>query len=139
MSMVQEFKEFAMRGNVVDLAVGVIMGAAFAPIVSTLVEKVIMPPIGLAMGGVDFSAKKVVLQVADEARKVPEVAVQYGSFVNALINFAITAFAIFMLVKAINHMKAKFEREKAAAPPPPPSRQEVLLEEIRNALVAGKR
>ena len=139
MSMIQEFKEFAMRGNVVDLAVGVIMGAAFAPIVSTLVEKVIMPPIGLATGGVDFSAKKIVLQPGDAAAKVQEIAIQYGSFINALINFAITAFAIFLLVKAINHMKARFEKEKAAAPPPPPSRQEVLLEEIRNALVAGKR
>ena len=135
MGMIQEFKEFAMRGNVVDLAVGVIMGAAFAPIVSTLVEKVVMPPIGLAMGGVDFSQKKIMLQAADAAAKVPEVAIQYGSFINALINFAITAFAIFLLVKGINTMKAKFEREKAAAPPPPPPRQEVLLEEIRNALV----
>ena len=139
MSMIQEFKEFAMRGNVVDLAVGVIMGAAFAPIVSTLVEKVIMPPVGLAMGGVDFSARKLVLQAAEPAQKVAEVAIQYGSFINALINFAITAFAIFLLVKGINNMKARFEKEKAAAPPPPPPRQEVLLEEIRNALVAGKR
>ena len=135
MSMIQEFKEFAMRGNVVDLAVGVIMGAAFAPIVSTLVEKVIMPPIGYAMGGVDFSAKKIIIQAAEPANKVAEVSIQYGSFINALINFAITAFAIFLLVKAINNMKVRFEKEKAAAPPPPPSRQEVLLEEIRNALV----
>jgi large conductance mechanosensitive channel len=133
--MIQEFKEFAIRGNVVDLAVGVIMGAAFAPIVSTLVEKVIMPPIGYALGGVDFSQNKILIQAADAAKKVPEVAIQYGSFINALINFAITAFAIFMLVKGINSMKAKFEKEKAAAPPPPPPRQEVLLEEIRNALV----
>ena len=135
MSMVQEFKEFAMRGNVVDLAVGVIMGAAFAPIVSTLVEKVIMPPIGYALGGADFSAYKFTIHAADAAKKIPEVAIQYGSFINALINFALTAFAIFMLVKGINTMKAKFEKEKAAAPPPPPPRQEVLLEEIRNALV----
>jgi large conductance mechanosensitive channel len=134
MSMIQEFKEFAMRGNVVDLAVGVIMGAAFAPIISTLVEKVIMPPVGLVMGGVDFSAKKIVLQVADAATKVPEVAIQYGSLINALINFLITAAAIFLLVKGMNTMKAKMEKEKAAAPPPPPPRQEVLLEEIRNAL-----
>ena len=139
MSMIQEFKEFAMRGNVVDLAVGVIMGAAFAPIVSTMVEKVIMPPIGLAMGNVDFSQKKILLQVADQANKIPEIAIGYGSFINALINFLITAIAIFLLVKSINHMKARFEKEKAAAPPPPPPRQEVLLEEIRNALVAGKR
>ena len=87
------------------------------------------------MGGVDFSQKKIMLQAADAAKKVPEVAIQYGSFINALINFLITAFAIFLLVKGINTMKAKFEKEKAAAPPPPPPRQEVLLEEIRNALV----
>jgi large conductance mechanosensitive channel len=135
MGMVQEFKEFAMRGNVVDLAVGVIMGAAFAPIISTLVDKVIMPPIGLAMGGVDFSQKKVLLQAADAAKKVPEVAIQYGSLINAIINFLITALAIFLLVKGMNNMKARMEKEKAAAPPPPPPRQEVLLEEIRNALV----
>ena len=137
MSMIQEFKEFAMRGNVVDLAVGVIMGAAFAPIVSTLVDKVIMPPIGLAMGGKDFSQYRVVLK--DAIDKTPEVAIQYGSLINALINFLLTALAIFLLVKSINHMKARFEKEKAAAPPAPPPRQEVLLEEIRNALVAGKR
>ena len=135
MGMIQEFKEFAMRGNVVDLAVGVIMGAAFAPIISTLVEKVIMPPIGLVMGNVDFSQKKVLLQTADAAKKVPEIAIQYGSLINAIINFAITALAIFLLVKGMNNMKARMEREKAAAPPPPPPRQEVLLEEIRNALV----
>ena len=139
MGMIDEFKQFAMRGNVIDLAVGVIMGAAFAPIVSTLVEKVIMPPIGYAMGGVDFSQYKILLQAGDAAKKIPEVSIQYGSFINALINFAITAFAIFMLVKGINEMKAKFERQKAAEPAPPPPRQEVLLEEIRNALVAGKR
>jgi large conductance mechanosensitive channel len=135
MSMVREFKEFAMRGNVVDLAVGVIMGAAFAPIVSTLVEKVIMPPIGLAVGGADFSGYKLVLKAADAATKAPEVAMSYGLFVNALINFAITAFAIFMLVRAINTMKKKFEAEKAAEPAPPPAASETYLKEIRDALV----
>lgn len=134
MGMIDEFKQFAMRGNVVDLAVGVIMGAAFAPIVSTLVEKVIMPPIGFIAGGIDFSQKKILIQTANEAAKIPEVAIQYGSFINAIINFLITAFAIFLLVKGINNMKERFEREKAAAPPPPPPRQEVLLEEIRDAL-----
>ena len=135
MGMVQEFKEFAMRGNVVDLAVGVIMGAAFGPIVTTLVEKIIMPPIGLATGGADFSANKFVLKAADAATKAPEVAISYGLFVNALINFALTAVAIFMLVKAINTMKAKMAKEAAAAPPPPPPAQEVYLKEIRDALV----
>jgi len=135
MSMMQEFKEFAMRGNVVDLAVGVIMGAAFGPIVTTLVEKVIMPPIGLALGGADFSGYKFVLKAADAATKAPEVAISYGLFVNALINFMLTAFAIFMLVKAINTMKKRFEKEKAEAPPPPPAASEVYLKEIRDALV----
>lgn len=135
MSMIQEFKEFAMRGNVVDLAVGVIMGAAFGPIVSTLVEKVIMPPIGLILGGVDFSNYKVVLKAANEAAKQPEVAISYGLFINSLINFLITAVAIFMLVKAINEMRKRMEKEKAAAPPPPPPASEVYLKEIRDALV----
>ncbi len=135
MSMIQEFKEFAMRGNVVDLAVGVIMGAAFGPIVSTLVEKVIMPPIGLAMGGADFSGYKLVLKAADAASKAPEVAISYGLFVNALINFLLTAIAIFILVKGINQMKAKMMKEQAAAPPPPPPASEVYLKEIRDALV----
>ena len=135
MSMMQEFKEFAMRGNVVDLAVGVIMGAAFAPIVSTLVDKVIMPPIGLAIGGADFSAYKVVLKAGDVAAKVPEVAISYGLFVNALINFAFTALAIFMLVKAINEMKKRMAKEKAAEAPGSPPPSEVYLKEIRDALV----
>lgn len=134
MSMVQEFKEFAMRGNVVDLAVGVIMGAAFAPIVSTLVEKIIMPPLGLAMGGADFSAYKIVLKAANETAKTPEVAMSYGLFINTLINFLFTAFAIFMLVKAMNHAKARMIREQAAAPPGPPPVQEVLLTQIRDLL-----
>ena len=136
MGIIKEFQEFAMKGNVVDLAVGVIMGAAFGPIVLTLVEKVIMPPIGLAMGGVDFSGYKWILKAA--ADKSPEVAISYGLFGNTLINFLITAFAIFMLVKAMNHAKAKMAREAAAAPPPPPTVQEVLLTQIRDALVKGR-
>ena len=135
MSMIQEFKEFAMRGNVVDLAVGVIMGAAFAPIVSTLVDKIIMPPIGLALGGADFSSYKAILKAGDAASKVPEVAISYGLFINALINFAFTAFAIFLLVKGINEMKKRFDKEKAAAPPAAPAPSEVYLKEIRDALV----
>ena len=135
MSILQEFKEFAMRGNVVDLAVGVIMGAAFGPIVSTLVEKIIMPPIGLAVGGADFSGYRLVLKAADAANKAPEVAIGYGLFVNALISFLITAVAIFILVKAINEMKKRMEKEKAAAPPPAPPASEVYLKEIRDALV----
>jgi large conductance mechanosensitive channel len=135
MSMLNEFKEFAIKGNVVDLAVGVIMGAAFGPIVSTLVEKVIMPPIGLALGGADFSGYKIVLKAADAATKTPEVAIGYGLLINAIIAFLVTAAAIFMLVKAMNKMKAKMMKEAAAAPPPPPPAQEVYLKEIRDALV----
>jgi large conductance mechanosensitive channel len=131
MGMIQEFKDFAMKGNVVDLAVGVIMGAAFAPIVGTLVDNVIMPPIGLAMAGLDFSSLKAVLQPGDPAKKVAEVAIGYGLFLNAIIKFMITAFAIFLLVKAMNSMK---KPEAAAAPAaPPPS--ELYLKEIRDALV----
>jgi large conductance mechanosensitive channel len=131
MGMIDEFKEFAMKGNVVDLAVGVIMGASFAPIVGTLVDNVIMPPIGLAMAGLDFSSLKAVLQTADPAKKVAEVAVGYGLFLNAIIKFLITAFAIFLLVKAMNSMK----KPVAAAPPAAPAPSEVYLKEIRDALV----
>ena len=130
MSMMQEFKDFAMKGNVVDLAVGVIMGAAFAPIVGTLVDNVIMPPIGLAMAGLDFSSLKAILQPGDATKKVAEVAIGYGLFLNAVIKFLITAFAIFLLVKAMNSMK-KPAPAAAAAPPPP---TETYLKEIRDLL-----
>ncbi len=130
MGMIQEFKEFAMRGNVIDLAIGVIMGAAFAPIVSSLVENIIMPPIGYLMAGVDFSSLAVTLPTPTG----DGVAIKYGVFLNAVIKFLITAFAIFLLVKAIN--KAKKPAPAAEAPPPPPS--EVYLKEIRDALVARK-
>ena len=130
MGMIQEFKEFAMRGNVIDLAIGVIMGAAFAPIVSSLVENIIMPPIGYLMAGVDFSNLAVTLPTPTG----DGVAIKYGVFLNAVIKFLITAFAIFLLVKAIN--KAKKPAPAAEAPPPPPS--EVYLKEIRDALVARK-
>ncbi len=124
MSMLQEFKEFAMRGNVVDLAIGVIMGAAFSPIVSTLVENIIMPPIGYLMAGVDFSDLAVALPTPTDP-----IEIRYGLFLNAIIKFAITAFAIFLLIKAINSMKKPAE---AAAAAPPPT--EVYLKEIRDLL-----
>jgi large conductance mechanosensitive channel len=130
MSMMQEFKDFAMKGNVVDLAVGVIMGAAFAPIVGTLVDNVIMPPIGLAMAGLDFSHLKAILQPGDESKKVAEVAIGYGLFLNAIIKFLITAFAIFLLVKAMNSMKKPVTAAAPAAPPP----SETYLKEIRDLL-----
>lgn len=130
MGIINEFKDFAMKGNVVDLAVGVIMGAAFAPIVSTLVDNVIMPPIGLAMAGVDFSGLQLVLKAAAAGKEA--VAIKYGLFLNAIIKFLITAFAIFLLVKAMNTMKKP--APAAAAAPPTQSPSEVYLKEIRDAL-----
>jgi large conductance mechanosensitive channel len=132
MSMTSEFKEFISRGNVIDLAVGVIIGAAFGKIVSALVDLIIMPPVGMATGGIDFSQLKIVLKAADPANKVAEVAIQYGAFLNTVIQFAIIAFVIFLLVKGINALR----RQEAAAPaaPPAPTKTEALLEEIRNLL-----
>ena len=127
MSIIQEFREFAMKGNVVDLAIGVIMGVSFAPIVSTLVDNIIMPPIGYLMAGVDFSTLAVTLPTPTG----DGVAIGYGLFLNAVIKFLITAFAIFLLVKAMNAMK----RPAPAAAPAPPSPSEVYLKEIRDALV----
>jgi large conductance mechanosensitive channel len=125
MSMIQEFKDFAMKGNVVDLAVGVIMGAAFAPIVGTLVDNIVMPPIGYLMAGVDFSTLAVNIPTPTEP-----VAIKYGLFLNALIKFLITAFAIFLLVKAMNATK----KPAAAAAPAAPPASEVYLKEIRDLL-----
>ena len=134
MSMASEFKEFVARGNVIDLAVGVIIGAAFGKIVSALVDLVIMPPIGMITGGIDFSQFKLVLKPGDPAHKMAEVTVQYGAFLNTVIQFVIVAFVIFLLVKAINNLR----RREAAAPaaPPAPTKTEALLEEIRNLLRA---
>lgn len=135
--MLKEFKAFAMRGNVVDMAVGIIIGAAFGKIISSLVADVIMPPIGLAMGGIDFSSFFInlgetaypTLQLAQDAG-APVIA--YGIFLNTVINFAIVAFAIFMLIKGMNSMKKK-EEEKPEEPPKP-SAEETLLTEIRDLL-----
>ena len=132
MSMLQEFKAFAMRGSVVDLAVGVVIGGAFGKIVTSLVEKIIMPPIGWLTGGVDFSALKWVLKPADDSdpkHKIAEVAIGYGDFINTIITFLIIAAAIFLVVKAINRMQKKQE----AAPAAPPA-DVVLLTEIRDLL-----
>jgi large conductance mechanosensitive channel len=130
MSFGSEFKEFIARGNVVDLAVGVIIGGAFGKIVTSLVDQVIMPPIGLVTGGIDFSQMKILLKAADPAAKKAEVAIQYGAFLNTLIQFAIIALVIFLLVKLIN----KLRRQQAEAPPEAPTRTEALLEDIRDAL-----
>ena len=132
MSMFKEFKEFAMRGNVIDLAVGVVIGGAFGKIVTALVDQLIMPPIGYITGGIDFSDMKWVLKPADNsnpAHKIAEVAIGYGTFINTLIQFIIIAFAIFLVVKAIN----KLTRRQEAAPAPPPA-DVVLLTEIRDLL-----
>lgn len=132
MSFFSEFKAFAMRGNVVDLAVGVVIGAAFGKIVTSLVDQIIMPPIGMVVGGVDFSSWKWILQPANEATKTPEVAILFGAFLNTLIQFVIIAFAIFLVVKVMNRLTRK--EEAAPAEPAPPSAEVQLLTEIRDAL-----
>jgi large conductance mechanosensitive channel len=127
MSLIKEFRDFAMKGNVIDLAVGVIMGAAFAPIVSALVDNIIMPPIGYAMAGIDFSSLAYPIPTGEG--KEP-VLIKYGVFLNAVIKFMITAFAIFLLVKAVNSMK-----QPVAAPAPAgPTPSEAYLKEIRDIL-----
>jgi large conductance mechanosensitive channel len=135
--MWREFRDFAMRGNVIDLAVGIIIGAAFTTIVNSLVNDLIMPPIGLALGGIDFSDFFVTLKGGSyptlaAAKAAGAVTINHGLFINAIIRFVIVAFAVFILVKQINRLA----RQEAAAPPPEPSRQEVLLEEIRDLLKA---
>ena len=130
MSMVTEFKEFIARGNVVDLAVGVIIGGAFGKIVTSFVSDVVMPPIGLLLGGVDFTALKWVLKPGDAATKVAEVAISYGVFINTIIQFVVVAIVIFLVVRAVNSLK----REEAAAPPAGPTPSEALLSEIRDLL-----
>lgn len=130
MSVVKEFKEFAMKGNVVDLAVGVIIGGAFGKIVASLVDNIIMPPIGKAIGGVDFSQLKLIIQAAGADGK-GEVAIGYGVFLQTVVNFLIIAFALFMVIKAMNRFKHE------APPPPPPAvtpEDILLLREIRDSL-----
>ena len=130
MSMLTEFKEFALKGNVVDLAVAVIIGGAFGKIVSSFVADIIMPPIGLILGGVDFKTLAFVLKAAEG--KAAAVTLNYGNFIQAVVDFTIVAFVIFMVIRAMNALKRKEE----AAPPPGPGKEEVLLTEIRDALRA---
>lgn len=132
MSMMQEFKSFAMRGNVVDMAVGIVIGGAFGKIVSSFVADVLMPPIGMLLGNVDFSDLAVTLQEASEGAQA--VTVRYGVFIQTVIDFVIIAFAIFMVVKAMNSVMKK--EEEAPPAPPKPSKEEELLTEIRDALRA---
>jgi len=130
----KEFREFAMRGNVVDLAVGLIIGAAFGAIVTSLVNDIIMPIIGFATGGMDFSKFAYELKAATvvEGKDVPAVAISYGKFINLILTFIIVAFSMFLLIKGMNQLKRK--EEAAPAPPPHPSPQEKLLAEIRDLL-----
>ena len=130
MSMMSEFKEFAVKGNVVDMAVGIIIGGAFGKIVSSFVADVIMPPIGLAIGGVDFSELAVTLKEA--AGDAEAVVISYGAFIQTVVDFVIIAFAIFLVIRGINSMKRK--EEEKPAPPPGPSKEEELLSEIRDLL-----
>ncbi len=129
MAVLKEFRDFAMKGNVVDLAVGVIIGAAFGKIVAVLVEKILMPPLGLVIGGVDFSQLKVVLQEAANGK--PEVAIGYGDFLNALVNFTLIAFALFMVIKGMNTAK---KRARITDPVAATPEDVLLLREIRDSL-----
>lgn len=150
MGVISEFKAFALKGNVVDMAVGVIIGGAFGAIVTSLVNNVLMPVIGLATGGVDFKDKKLILKEGvpagvDAATNaaipaVPEVALSWGLFVNAVIQFLIVAFALFMLIKAMNTAMERMKRKEAAAaaPPPGPTKDQALLMEIRDLLAARR-
>jgi large conductance mechanosensitive channel len=130
MSMIKEFKEFAVKGNVVDMAVGIIIGAAFGKIVSSFVGDVVMPPVGVLLGGVDFSDLSILVKEAVDGK--PAVVIAYGKFLLAVMDFIIIAFVIFVAVKAINSLKKK----EAVAPelPPTPSKEEILLAEIRDVL-----
>ncbi|HJX06025.1 MAG TPA: large-conductance mechanosensitive channel protein MscL [Candidatus Nanoarchaeia archaeon] len=140
MGFVKEFKEFAMRGNVVDMAIGIIIGAAFGKIISSFVTDVIMPPIGLLLGGVDFTRLMIVLKpevaATATAAAVPAVAIRYGLFMNTIIDFVIIALAIFMVIKGINKMKKK--QEAKAEAPPKPTEEVLLLRDIRNSLKKSK-
>lgn len=137
MSILKEFKEFAMRGNMIDMAVGIIIGAAFGKIIASLVGDVLMPPIGLLLGGMNFTdinivMKDAVLDPATGAVVKEAVAIKIGNFIQVLIDFLIIAFSIFMIIKLINNLKKK--KEEAPAAPPAPTKEETLLTEIRDIL-----
>ena len=139
MKLIDEFKAFAMRGNVVDLAVGIIIGAAFGRIVSSFVADIIMPPIGLLLGGVKFTDLKLILKqpVVDATGKVTDaVSINYGNFIQIVIDFLIIAFAVFMVVKALNRLKRKEAVAPQEVPTPLPSKEELVLREIRDILKA---
>ena len=141
-NLLQEFKSFAMKGNVIDLAVGVIIGGAFGKIVSSVVADVIMPPIGLLVGGVNFVDLKWVMKAAEigaDGKEAAAVTLNYGNFLQATFDFIIIAFSIFMFIKLINKMSRKQEAVEHTPPPPPaPSKEELLLTEIRDLLKEKK-
>tara|TARA_R110002096_G_scaffold215310_12_gene403160 strand:- start:12535 stop:12963 length:429 start_codon:yes stop_codon:yes gene_type:complete len=138
--MLKEFRDFILKGNMLDMAVGIIIGAAFGTVIKSLVNNVIMPPIGLVLGGIDFSNLKITLQDAKpaegDAAAVEAVAINYGTFINDIISLVIIGFCIFLMVKFYNEAKAKFEKKKEEEPEkaPEPGREEVLLTEIRDLL-----
>ncbi|MBQ0087798.1 MAG: large-conductance mechanosensitive channel protein MscL [Prevotellaceae bacterium] len=132
---IQEFKEFAIKGNAIDMAVGIIIGAAFGKIVSSLVDDIIMPPIGWLIGGVDFKDLMIKLPTMEiEGIKMEEVAIKYGNFIQTTLDFIIIAFCVFLLVKAVIKLTSKKKEEEATAPTPEPSNEEKLLTEIRDLL-----
>jgi large conductance mechanosensitive channel len=138
--MLKEFRDFAMRGNVVDMAVGIIIGASFGTIVKSMVDDIIMPPIGLLLGGIDFTNIFLTLKgesfpSLEQAEEAGAVTLNVGVFLNSVITFAIVAFCVFVLIKATNRLKAQSDAAPADEKPAPPPRSEVLLEEIRDALV----
>lgn len=147
--MLKEFREFALKGNVLDMAVGIIIGAAFGTIVQSLVNDVLMPPIGLLLGGADFTDLFIVLKegavvlgsdaTLDAAREAGAITIAYGVFLNAVISFVIVAFAVFLLVRSFNRLKRVSEAPPAVAAPAAPPPQEVLLTEIRDLLREGRR
>jgi large conductance mechanosensitive channel len=140
MSFISEFKTFAMRGNVLDMAVGVVIGGAFGKIVTSFVNDVIMPPIGILLGNADFSSLAVTLKAAvvgaDGVETAPAVVLRYGAFIGTIVDFLIVAFAIFLVIKAMNSLKK--EQEESPAAPPEPTKEETLLTEIRDLLKAKK-
>lgn len=135
--MLKEFRDFAIKGNLIDMAIGIIIGAAFGKVVASLVADVIMPPIGLLIGGVNFTDLTIVLKEA--VGDNPAVTLNYGNFIQIAIDFLIVAWAIFLVVKGINALKRKEEKEPEPEPEPEPSKEEVLLTEIRNLLQEGRK
>jgi len=132
MSLLKEFKEFAMKGNVIDMAVGIIIGLAFGKVITSIVGDIIMPPIGLLIGGIDFSQLAITLKAASEGTEA--VVIAYGKFIQTVVDFTIIAFAIFMIIKVINRQKRQEEAKPEVPAEPVPSREELLLAEIRDLL-----